>query len=438
MKGKEIIKDIIREEMPDIEQVREKCLNQTADETLAEQNTKRKHIVFNSTKILATAAAFVLIIGLFNITTVIAFFKSVFYIPGIGITENESLVSAVLNEPVLIKTNAGDFRLEFANKVKREDGRCEILIFFTTDRIITLSDITPVSALVNGEKYELSDEGISGYSGVECAFNVSNYDFPDVNEFDLQFKNTTTRITMSELCDDEKIPSLSDEINGVTLAVYKYRGNNRMFGIDVINNNVPNDVDFMAIARQFSRYDADGNLMSGSYSSSGRPFWSKDYGLGYNVYFFDKDEDKVMSKITVNQITIRYDYWDNGNKTTKTDAPKVTIPVPKDGETIYTDIKVPFYEVIYEITEIRRKGDSIYYKDNSSQIGTEEEMQRAIANCEKRIGFVSMENFDGNVRTDSGVNESKITGFNPDSESFEMIINSYSITYYGGYTITFD
>ena len=175
------------------------------------QKQSRKRRIFKPTKILATAAALVLIIGLFNITAVMALFKNLFVPEFINVPEDEGLVSAVLNESILITTDAGDFRLEFVNKVRREDGRCEILLFFTADRILTPSEIVPFSAIaiINNEKYELSSVGISGY-GNDSAFTIANYDFPDVNEFDLQFKNTTTHIIISELGDEEKTPHLAD------------------------------------------------------------------------------------------------------------------------------------------------------------------------------------------------------------------------------------
>jgi hypothetical protein len=48
----------------------------------------------------------------------------------------------------------------------------------------------------------------------------------------------------------------------------------------------------------------------------------------------------------------------------------IEIPIPKDGETLYTDITYPLGDYIYKITEVRRDGDVIYFKDN--QIPAEE------------------------------------------------------------------
>ena len=177
------------------------------------QKNKFKRPVFKPAKILATAAALVLIVGLFNITAVIALFKNLFVPEFIVSTGDESLVSAVFNEPVLVATDdAGEFWLQFANKVRREDGRCEILLFFTANRTLEPSEIVPftATAIINTEKYELESIALGGHNNIDSSFTMANYDFPDVNEFDLQFKNTTTHIIMSEVGNAEKEAHLSD------------------------------------------------------------------------------------------------------------------------------------------------------------------------------------------------------------------------------------
>ena len=46
----------------------------------------------------------------------------------------------------------------------------------------------------------------------------------------------------------------------------------------------------------------------------------------------------------------------------------IEIPVPRDGESIETDIKIPIGSYTFEITNVRREGNTIYYEQNSHEI----------------------------------------------------------------------
>jgi|GEM_PF-3063100 len=75
IKGNEVINHItddIRIEMPDFEQVRDNCLNQENVGLSKKNNVKKGSPVYVMTRILATAAILVFIVGLFNIQIVIA------------------------------------------------------------------------------------------------------------------------------------------------------------------------------------------------------------------------------------------------------------------------------------------------------------------------------------------------------------------------------
>ena len=366
-----------------------------------------------------------MVVMLFNFTAVVAFVKNLFYIPGIGITDNENLISAVLDEPTLIKVNGREYMLEFATKVKREDGRCEILLYFSADYFIRESYITPMSAIINGKEYEFTLGNVS--YGSEAVFIMSNYDFPDVNEFELKLHNTTTQIVMSELSDEEKKPNLSNEINGIKLVAYKYRNNNALFGIDVINNNKKDDrFNAMTVYHNLNVYDYDGNILNPKgYSGGAYHPESKDYGLGYSVVTFKNNENKNIAKVSADGINIAYHYDRN-----RVEPLKIIVPIPEDGETIHTDIKIPVGGLLYEMTEVRRDGDTIYFEDNRN-MGHDVEK-----NLEVYIQSVTISIFVENKIM--YLDNKEITIFNPDDKFIEMELNGFIIHYNGNFVINFD
>ena len=383
--------------------------------------------------ILASAILLSLMfILLFNITIVLAFIKNLFYVPGIGITDNENLISAVLNEPTLIITNGGEYMLEFATKVKREDGRCEILLYFSSDSFIRETNIPLISTNINGNEYVFTFDDYGYSNNYYSYFTVTNNDFPDVNSFNLKIHNTTTNIIMSELSDEEKKPNLSNEINGIRLVAYKYRKNNSLFGLDVISDNEKDNGFLKTISfNNLTIYDDDGNIINTTgYYGKVNPPRNDDYGLGYNFISFKNNENKKISKISVSTIGVIYQY------DTVNFAPiKITIPIPEDGKTVYTDIRVSVGGLVYELTEVRREGNILYFEDNCRRYDVPETSE-AVENQETYIEFVFMTTFNQTLKINE--NEKTITNFNPDDTHIEMEISSFIVKYYGDFIINFD
>lgn len=387
-------------------------------------------------KFAVSAAAILLVALTFNITSVMALIRNLFYIPGIGITENENLSAAVLNEPVNIQTNIGDFTIEFGTKVRREDGRCEILLYFTSDyHGKKMSDEKlPATAVIDGVEYELPSTGLGYTNSDGASFSVSNNDFPDVNEFDLKFFNTTTRIYMSDMSVEETMPHLSNEINGLMLAAYKYNNNNHILGLDTISNIDTNGfyVSFWGAALKL--YSDDGNKINtgGGYSGSGKPY---EGGLGYQVIKFKNRENKNIAKLSQNSVCATY-WW----RSLDPSPFKVTIPIPEDGQTIHTDITIKLAGAVYKLTEVRREDDIIYFKDNRFGWKSEAEydiaLAKAIENHEIRVNWLSLHDQGKKIEFDANYNT--IKGFDPDAESFELQVSTIQIEYFGDYTVTFD
>jgi len=430
MKEIEIIDYVVRGEMPDLEQIRANCHKQFSNEILTNDNAQKKRQLFKPVKIkiLATALALILVVGLFNVQAIINF-MDLFFIPGIGLTVNPNLVSAVLDEPILIEANGIEYRLEFATKVKRENGRCEIMFFFSANHQGQVYDFPPAVAIVNGREYNLRHDRTTALSvgvGDETYetfvnFTVSKYRFPDVNEFELRLENTTVNITLSELTEEEKRPNLSAEINGVTLAAYRYKNNNSIIGFDVLNKNMADTKFEVAHAVNFPvLYDIDGNILNnGSNYGLANTAKTKD-GFGLHIVGFNNKANKDIHKIDVTSIDIRYSLSEKS---------WINIPVPKDGETIHTDIKIPIVDgIVYELTSIRRDGDKLYIEDNT-RLGFPprgDELQEAVNNNE--IGIRA--SFNAGFDVDNGI----ITDFDPTN----LQIHTFYLIYYGDFTFTFD
>jgi hypothetical protein len=143
-------------------------------------------------------------------------------------------------------------------------------------------------------------------------------------------------------------------------------------------------------------------------------------GLGYNLINFENGENKNIHRVTADAIGISYDLEEKS---------WIKVPVPKDGETIYTDIKVPVIEgIVYELSAVRREGDALYIEDNRSinfLLGSDERQEAARNN---EIGAVPL--FTAGFEADTG----KIINFNPD----DLKIHSFDLTFYGDFAVTFD
>jgi hypothetical protein len=448
MKNKEIIEYTVRGEMPDFEEVRAKFHNQAADEISAINNKQKKYQVFKPARILATALVLVLIVGLFNVQAIIAFVGGLFFVPGVGLTYNPNLISAVLDEPVVMEVDGREYRLEFITKVKRESGKCEVMFFLSTENNYEnnialanknhesiMSDIKSASAIINGKNYKLKLGTAPGGSSFRQSaaernyesFAVFNYSFPDVNEFQFSLKNSTVNISLSELTDEEKLPNLSQEINGITIAAYKYKNNNSIVGFDIINNNISNlNVESRAYLNLTpSVYDIDGKRLNETGNYGMAQYANTNDGLGYNVMGFENRKNRDIRKVSVTSIDVRYCLDEKSY---------INVPIPQDGETLYPNIKIPIAsDIVYELTSIRREGDALYIEDNSKlsfMLNDPDEVQESVKNNE--VGLVAFFTAGYDIAT------GKLTSLAPDGKFSDLKINTFYVTYYGDFTLTFD
>jgi len=130
----------------------------------------------------------------------------------------------------------------------------------------------------------------------------------------------------------------------------------------------------------------------------------------------------------------------NGDLTTATTKPQLTLPIPKDGEILKTDIKIPVGSIFYEITEVRREGDKIYFRDNNisnnPEIMAAFDLDSAIKNNEAYIiGMRPMRPFGPNVTLEFDANNNSITGFDADSDFLTVNIRSIEVVYCGDYSV---
>ena len=99
-----------------------------------EYRQRKKFSIFKPTKILATAAAIILIAGLMNIQTVIAFIGSLLFVPGAGVTQGVNVTNYGLDEPVDIETEYGLMTLKIANKTTK-NGRSDLWFYIYSNEI---------------------------------------------------------------------------------------------------------------------------------------------------------------------------------------------------------------------------------------------------------------------------------------------------------------
>jgi len=386
-------------------------------------------------KMLASVAVVFILVSALNFATVLAFFKNLFYIPGMGVTDSNISVM-LLKEPVEMDCEIGKFTVEFGTKVTRENDKCEIMLFFATaDNIyssgVYIEDLS-ARTIINGEEYILA-KGIQGggINGYRLTFCVKNDNFPDINEFDLSFEGATAHIIMTEMSEEEKTPYLSQESGGITLAAYKYR-NNRYIGFDIINNHDSDD-----FTHTFTRlsdisgthiYDGNGDeikLAGGGLNRTNNIFQSN---LTNGLLYLNNDDDVEVKKITADSIIVNY-------RSDFENPLHITLPIPKDGETIYPDIEIPVGGAVYKITEIRRERNVIYFKDNCILYFDEAfDHNKAVENREAYITSAWVGNMD--MRSD--VTDNGLTGFDIDDTSIDAFIRHIDVTYFGNFIINFN
>lgn len=440
----------------------------------------RKQPIFRPAKIIATVAIFVMIIGLINIQTVIAFLSGLFFVPGVGLTNDSSIIYYGLENPVDIETKYGTITLTFASKVTR-NGKTNLSFYIDTYNILPVIERGKFYAEVavegkKGEKIEFSwgsggfhkrwvDNPQFGKSNIILSADYSYFyeDFPDVNEFDLIIYDVPTRIVLTE---QKGNLALSQENNGIVLGAYKFNGVDDIVCLDVFDTNV-NRSKSERLAGGFSSvsyfdsylYDKDGNEIE---KSGGSGIIGSTTAIIYTCGSEKKPEQ--IKSIKIDSVGVTYDINENNT---------VELPVPNDGETIQVDIQIPLndLDLTYEISEVRREGNIIYYKNNcayeltsakvtgadkrnrssNGQInlprpGTPE-YEKAVENKESilySVNLLSKEYWDSESDTWIAGDNIIVIGngavwlFDETAETVNITFDSFSIVQYGNFDITFD
>jgi hypothetical protein len=272
------------------------------------QHRKKQRLI---PKLFAGAAAIFLLFCVFNITGVVAFFKNLLlFIPGFGITEND-VAAFMLWEPVEMDCEFGNFKIEFGTKVAGDDGKCDIMLFLTTSDNIYSSGVyiedLNARAMIDKNEYILESIGHNqNFGSHKLALCLKNDDFPDINEFYITFGGQEAHIVLTPMSEDEKIPYLSGEYGGITLAFYKYRNNNRFLGFDVINNNDSGDFKYAYTSILARLYDEKGNeikLAGGTINKENNVFESN---LTNGLLFLDNENDTEVKKIEADCVIVNY------------------------------------------------------------------------------------------------------------------------------------
>ena len=455
MKGKEIIDNIVRAKMPDKEKIRENCHNQNAVEISAQHNGQIKRPMLKFKPAIITAICLVLFsigVSAYYIAT------TLFFVPGVGLlTDNENISYYGLENPVDIETEYGTLTLTLAGKVTR-NGKSELTIYVETSDIAasqTAQYPVTLGLSANGEilvKNEVIKNGSAmwGWDGFErTGYWYICRNFPDANEFDLTLCGVETSITLTEQPGNF---ATSKENNGVILGLYKFNNVSNMIAVDVFVENF----DFDSCWKNVT---ADGFYGTGGEEIA--PFKYEGIGAGYYQLCQFNDGTPEVKGIKSDYALIYYSTQKfnyvifNGIEAPLIDYLKIdhiiNIPVPKDGETIATDIQYTIGSHTYIISEVRREGDIIYYKDNCrlelKNINGEEayyattplsgtpEYEKAVENQEYFIIDVSL--FDVN-NSNAIIKPGEILNFDKNAEVLKLNLITMQVTQFGDFSVEFD
>ena len=377
---------------------------------------------------------------------------NLFFIPGIGITEDSNIIYYGLEEPVNIETEYGLLTVKFVNKITK-DGKINLSLFINSKDIPAKNeadypvfmDISKDGNIIVSQK-RLTGGGMWDNNDT---MNSSDYiylheDFPDINEFDLTLCGVETHIVLTE---QKNNFALSEENNGITLAVGKFEKTPDLLTYDVFDKNLNTDeYDIFSDIYFNAKYICyDGEEISWNYGFGG---FDPSAPFNYQMISFYKNEKEIKS-VNAKMLNMQY---------IRKIPLAVEIPVPKYGESIKTNIEIPIGSHTYRITEIKRVGDIIYYKNNACEIIDEkagydtqgtgslssvgipygEGYEQAAANNEAYIEFVSFSH-----EGDWDTNKSKMAGgeiwdFDPDAESLTFYFNSARIIQFGDFDVEFE
>ena len=341
-------------------------LTEEMEEVLNSQHKPAKKKFTLPLKMITSFAALVVLIGVINIQTVIAFIGGLFFVPHIGMTDDETISSFSIDEPIEVATG---LTLQFMTKIT-QDNKSDLIFYINTASAPNPQDADApdqrsaiafqnmqnliVKINIDGETLDVPCTGGTGGGGI-TNYSYTFADFPDANEFDFTILGVTTRITLTEQNNNF---AMSKENNGITVILHKFPRVTSFIGIDVIDSNLSQYQDIYDVSADFFPFDSNkfygenGEEIKITGASGGR-----DGGLRYNLIETENNDQEVKS---LKANAVRLDYSPNN-----INQAIIEIPIPKDGETIKTDSQVTIAGHTYKITEVRRDGDTLYYKDNT-------------------------------------------------------------------------
>jgi hypothetical protein len=159
-----------------------------------------------------------------------------------------------------------------------------------------------------------------------------------------------------------------------------------------------------------------------------------------------RDREREVKSIKMQRIELQYTSINLDNN-------RFEIPVPKNGETIKTDIEIQIGSHIFKITEVRREGDIIYYENNAYMIKHPEggftcmrevlleydspEFKRAVENGESFI-TATWTWPDQNENKTAQMAGGEIWDFDPEADTLIFNLTSADILQYGNFDVEFD
>ena len=416
-----------------------------SEETQAEifnnimQHQNRRRRIFKPQGLIAMAAAIVLMAGVINIQTVVAFFSGLFFVPGVGLT-GSPVIHYGIGGPIDIETEYGTLTLKFANRITK-GGSTHLFLYMQPSGEALQGDTLYISINAGGE-YIVSHEKVQSIrtgridGSDSVIYQYFHEDFPKLNAFILTVAGVETHIALTSQPGNS---ALSEEINGITVAAKKFAGVTDLIAIGVFDSS-ESAADYMihGHARVTSAYCEDGEAI---FRSGGQGRFSVLDPFSYSIMEFYGNDRKIKSVPAV-EINLLY---------VRKQALPVEIPVPKDGEVIRADIEIAIGSHIFRITEVRREGDVIYYEDNAVYFGLEDREQ-AIINRESIIrdaffGLFSewnetvMEQIEAANRGEvllPQMRGGQIWDFDESAETLAFYFTGADVTQFGDFTIAFD
>jgi len=436
MKKHEIIKYMnvtsdIHAKMPDIEQVREKCLNQSTDEMAAKENVQKKLKIFKPAKIIATAAALILIIGLVNIQTVIAFISGLFYVPGYGILNDVDFNIYAAKEQVIL----GDFIIDAVTRTVDENESTVCIWLFRADEI-QMTDEERISGIPPLELTNITavfDDGteIKAQPGLMATIGFSYYMFngtPDTNTFRLRDNNgNEAMVTLEDISKTEYADLKGIKFGDVSLTVVPLSGTSNIFAAELTDKftlNLSKYASNTGLNAEFYMESADGNIAyaHGDLMLNGYKDTYKYGTITTNKNSYNMNATKLM----LNYIFVSHSFYNIKDE--------YSIIVPNEGENINCNVTIFDHEGIkLKIKSVKNENGILTCETETIDKRNNKYRTKAVFDFE--IGIYADMQYDDYDNIDENGNPAKVEyrGFSNlprNSNYYEQDKNNYNIARY--------